>query len=72
MLSATLTAHGDAYATLAKEIAYDRALIKLSAAFNIDAKAADFVHPGVERGRLERELAARDVNLAGPSPGRLL
>jgi hypothetical protein len=63
MLSATPSPGDDAYLTLAKEIAYDRALIKLCATLGIDARAVDFAHPGEERSRLERALTDHGVNL---------
>jgi hypothetical protein len=63
MLSATPSPGDDAYLTLAKEIAYDRALIKLCAAHGIVARAVDFAHPGEERSRLERALSDHGVNL---------
>jgi hypothetical protein len=63
MLSSTPSPGDNAYLTLAKEIAYDRALIKLCATHGIDARAVDFAHPGEERSRLERALSDHGVNL---------
>ncbi|HVA53206.1 MAG TPA: hypothetical protein VNF05_06800 [Acidimicrobiales bacterium] len=63
MLSARPSTGDDAYLTLAKEIAYDRALIKLCATHGIEARAVDFAHPGEERSRLERALSNHGVNL---------
>jgi hypothetical protein len=53
-----------AYAALATEIAYDRALLKLCAANDIAVVAADFSHPVEERHRLEVELADAGLDLA--------
>jgi hypothetical protein len=56
--------HGkSAYAALAVEVAYDRALLQLAAASGIAAASARFMHPKEERQRLERELAAAGVDL---------
>src|SRR5665213_2617588 len=57
MLSAVPSPSENVYLALAKEIAYDRALIKLCATHGIDALAVDFAHPGEERILLERSLA---------------
>jgi hypothetical protein len=51
------------YSALASEIAYDRALIKLSEAHGIEASARLFVRPAEERRRLEHALADNDVDL---------
>ncbi|HUY16764.1 MAG TPA: hypothetical protein VMV11_04285 [Acidimicrobiales bacterium] len=72
MLSARPSTGDDAYLTLAKEIAYDRALIKLCATHGIAAKAVDFAHPGEERSRLERSLSDHGVNLTELSQKRRL
>ena len=48
---------------LAAEIAYDRALVCLAARHGIDVTPKNFVHPRIERSRLERELARRGVDL---------
>ena len=72
MLSATPSPGDEAYLTLAKEIAYDRALIKLCATHGIDARAVDFAHPGDERSRLERALTNHGVNLTELSRERPL
>jgi hypothetical protein len=55
---------GAAYALLAVEIAYDRALIRLCSANDIAVIAAAFAFPGQERARLERELATIGIDLA--------
>ena len=72
MLSATPSPGDDAYLTLAKEITYDRALIKLCATHGIDARAVDFAHPSEERSRLERTLTDHGVNLTELSRERPL
>ncbi|MHB8380375.1 MAG: hypothetical protein ACYDB2_10780 [Acidimicrobiales bacterium] len=72
MLSARPSTGDDAYLTLAKEIAYDRALIKLCATHGIAASAVDFAHPGEERSRLERALSDQGVNLTELSRKRPL
>jgi hypothetical protein len=64
MLSFTPASGSDTYLTLAKEIAYDRALMKLCAAHGIEANASDFSHPSDERTRLERSLADHGVRLS--------
>jgi hypothetical protein len=57
--------HGDtAYSSLAAEIAYDRALIKLCETNAIPVTATSFVYPREERHRLEVELATAGVDLA--------
>jgi hypothetical protein len=57
--------HGDtAYSSLAAEIAYDRALIKLCEAHNVTVRATSFAYPSQERARLERQLAAAGIDLA--------
>lgn len=53
----------NAYGALAAEVSYDRSLIKLAHAHDIDAKAENFVNPSEERRRLERELASAGVDL---------
>jgi hypothetical protein len=53
-----------AYAALALEIAYDRALLKLCAEQGIAVKASEFSHPQAERRRLEGELAQAGLDLA--------
>jgi hypothetical protein len=56
--------HSDsAYSSLAAEIAYDRALIKLCEAKAIPVKAASFAFPYQERARLERKLATAGIDL---------
>jgi hypothetical protein len=49
---------------LAYEIAYDRALINLSAASGIDVGPERFAHPPEERTRLEQALAEEGVYLS--------
>ena len=48
---------------LAAEIAYDRALVCLAAQCGIDVAPTNFVHPRIERDRLELELVRRGVDL---------
>ncbi len=48
------------------EVAYDRALINLAAEFGIDVTPANFVHPRIERDRLEMALANKGLDLAAP------
>ena len=60
-------------ATLVAEVVYDRALISLAAEHGIDVAPRNFVHPRIERERLEFELARRGVDLEGScSPTRQL
>lgn len=54
--------------TLVAEIAYDRALINLAAEYGVDVTPTNFVHPRIERDRLELALAQRGLDLS--SPGR--
>jgi hypothetical protein len=63
MLNSAPTPGENAYLTLARDISYDRALIKLCVKNGIDARAVDFAHPSEERSRLERALADHDINL---------
>jgi hypothetical protein len=53
-----------AYSSLAVEIAYDRALIKLCEAHDVPVMATSFAHPREERARLEHELASAGIDLA--------
>ncbi len=49
--------------SLARELAYDGALIRLCEALAVPATPARFVNPPAERKRLERELTDRGVSL---------
>ncbi len=51
------------YSALASEIAYDRALIKLCEAHDLEVVAANFAHPKEERAHLEFELGAAGYDL---------
>ena len=53
-----------AYSSLAAEIGYDRALIKLCESNDVAVMATSFAFPGQERARLERELASAGIDLA--------
>jgi len=53
----------NAYSALAAEVSYDRALIKLCEANDIEASPANFTHPSEERRRLEKALAGAGINL---------
>ena len=50
------------------EIAYDRSLVCLAARWGIDVTPTNFVHPKIERERLELELERRGVDLEAPLP----
>ncbi len=63
MLSAVPRRGESTYSALAAEIAYDRALIKLCVAHDIDVVPQDFVFPSEERDRLEHALATAGVDL---------
>jgi hypothetical protein len=52
---------------LVAEVMYDRALISLAAEHGIDVAPRNFVHPRIERDRLEFELARRGVYLEVPA-----
>jgi hypothetical protein len=54
---------GWAQASLEAEVAYDRALINLAAVHGIDVHAQNFVHPSIERVRLESALSQQGINL---------
>lgn len=54
-----------AYAALAAEVAYDRALVKLCLDLDLVVGPQDFTHPETERAELEHLLAERGLNLAG-------
>ncbi len=57
--------NGDtAYSSLAAEVTYDRALIKLCEMNYVAVTPGNFAFPRQERARLERELAAAGINLA--------
>jgi hypothetical protein len=49
---------------LVAEVVYDRALISLAADYGIDVHPTNFVHPKIERERLELALAQRGLDLA--------
>jgi hypothetical protein len=55
--------------SLARELAYDGALIRLCGAMAVAAIPAWYLNPGSERARLERELVDRGVALAGVGAG---
>jgi hypothetical protein len=63
-----LGAGGWSQASLAAEVAYDRALISLAAVHGIDVHARNFAHPGIERVRLETALARLGIDLERGSP----
>jgi hypothetical protein len=63
MLSALPRRGESSYSALASEIAYDRALIKLCEARDIEVVVADFAHPKEERALLEYELGAAGFDL---------
>ena len=48
---------------LVAEVAYDRGLVCLAAQYGIDVSPRNFVHPKIERERLEFELVTRNVDL---------
>jgi hypothetical protein len=48
---------------LAAEITYDRGLVCLAAHGGIDVDPSNFIHPRIERERLELELVRRGVDL---------
>jgi hypothetical protein len=50
------------------EIAYDRSLVCLAARWGIDVTPTNFVHPKIERDRLEIELQRRGVDLESSRP----
>jgi hypothetical protein len=57
--------NGDtAYSSLAADVAYDRALIKLCEVNYVAVTPTGFAFPLQERTRLERELATAGINLA--------
>jgi hypothetical protein len=56
---------GSAYAVVAAEVSYDRALIRLCTGHDIEVVRSGFVHRQEERIRLERELAGAGVDLVG-------
>ena len=53
-------------AAVVSEIAYDRSLVCLAARWGIDVTPTNFMHPKIERERLELELECRGVVLAAP------
>jgi hypothetical protein len=48
------------------EIAYDRSLVCLAARWGVDVTPTNFVHPKIERDRLELELERRGIDLDAP------
>ena len=50
------------------EIAYDRSLVGLAVRCGIDVTPTNFLHPKIERDRLELELQRRGVDLEGRHP----
>jgi hypothetical protein len=63
MLSALPRRGESSYSALASEIAYDRALIKLCEAHDLEVVAANFAHPKEERAHLELELGTAGYDL---------
>jgi hypothetical protein len=53
-----------AYSSLAIEVAYDRALVKLCETYDVPVMATNFFYPRAERARLERQLALSGLDLA--------
>jgi hypothetical protein len=53
--------------SLARELSYDSALVRLCAALSIPASPSRFTNPTQERQRLELELAALGVLLVDPA-----
>lgn len=53
-------------ATLVAEVAYDRALISLAVEYGVDVTPTNFVHPRIERERLELALEQRGLDLTSP------
>jgi len=54
---------GSALTSLAAEVAYDRALLKLCEAHGINVVNLSFLHPQEERARLEAALAMAGLDL---------
>ena len=48
------------------QIAYDRSLVCLAARWGIDVTPTNFMHPQIERDRLELELERRGIALEVP------
>lgn len=63
MLSALPRRGESTYSALGAEIAYDRALIKLCEAHDLEVVASNFAHPRKERDHLEHELGAAGYDL---------
>jgi hypothetical protein len=55
---------------LAAEIAYDRSLVYLAAHLGIDVAPTNFVHPRIERDRLELEVVRLGIDLNAPMSPR--
>ncbi len=53
-------------ASLVAEVAYDRALISLAVEYGVDVTPTNFVHPRIERDRLEAALEKRGLDLRSP------
>jgi hypothetical protein len=63
MLTSADRSHRSAEGSLANDVQYDCALIRLCAATGIETTAACFEQPRVERARLERALATTGMDL---------
>jgi hypothetical protein len=58
---------GSAYSSTVAQIAYDRALVKLSRAVGVEVVIDTFAHPVTERTRLERRLAEYGIDVVTPT-----
>lgn len=63
MLTSRPVTRASAISALALEVAYDSALLRLSALEGIEALPSDFSHPAQDRGRLERGLKGVGIDL---------
>ena len=59
-----------AITALSAQISYDRALLKLSEAYGVNARALTFLHPGEDRAYLEASLAAAGLDLVAEARSR--
>ena len=67
MLAAAPSGASSAWAALATEIIYDRALLTLCATQDIEGSAADFTHPAEERTHLELKLYGAGIDVVALS-----
>jgi hypothetical protein len=64
LLTSARASDVSAYLTLATDVAYDTALLRLCQALTLSTNISSFAHPASERHRLEHALSAIGIDLA--------